>query len=164
MPKRKRWLQLFVFEKGEAPGKMPGRIGPFSSDAPPRQMRPAGEVSTHKKRVVIVDDDELVRTIFQKILKMNDFEVLASLSDGQELVSALDKMNPKPEAILLDERMPRMSGIEASKMIHSKYPAISIIFVSADDSAKERAKEAGARIFVSKPITAHDLIRALSVG
>lgn len=116
----------------------------------------------HKKRVVIVDDDTLVRSIFARILSTHGFEIVASLSDGEAIIKSLDQMTMMPDIIVLDERMPKMSGVEASKIIRSKYPNISIVFVSADESAKERAKSAGANAFLFKPVNSKDLVFTLN--
>jgi two-component system, response regulator, stage 0 sporulation protein F len=115
-----------------------------------------------KKRVVVVDDDPLVRSTFENIVKRLGFEILASMRDGQEIVDSIDGMKTKPDVIILDERMPRLTGIETAKIIHSKYPEISIVFVSADETARKGAKEAGAGIFLKKPITVGDLNFALN--
>ena len=117
---------------------------------------------SQSRRIVVVDDDALIRTVFAKVLKISGYIVLATLADGNELVSSLNEMEPKPEVIILDERMPGMSGVEACKEIHSKYPFISVIFVSADETAKTRAKQAGARIFLAKPVVLSDLISAIN--
>jgi CheY-like chemotaxis protein len=119
-------------------------------------------VGLQKRRVALVDDDLLIRSIFEKILAAHGFEIVASLSDGEEIVRAIDQMDPKPDLILLDERMPRISGVEACRIIHSKYPEISIIFVTADESAKQRAKAVEASAFLSKPVKAKDLISTLN--
>jgi CheY-like chemotaxis protein len=114
-----------------------------------------------KKRIVLVDDDSLVRSMFEKTLVAHGFDVVASMQDGDEIVNTIHRLNPLPDVILLDERMPRMSGVEACKIIHAKYPQISIIFVSADESAKQRSKDAGASGFLSKPVNLKDLLYAL---
>lgn len=114
------------------------------------------------KRVIVVDDDYGIRNMLQTLLKLKGFVVTASLSDGIDLTEVIDELNPKPDAILLDERMPRMSGVDACKIVHGKYPEISIFFVSADDSAKERAKLAGAKAFLKKPVSIEELVRLIN--
>jgi two-component system, response regulator PdtaR len=114
------------------------------------------------KRIIVVDDDHGIRNMLQNILKIKGFEVSASFSDGAELVELIDEVDPKPDVILLDERMPRMSGTEASQIIHERYPSISIVFVSADETAKERAKQTGAVAFLKKPVSVADLISLIN--
>lgn len=117
--------------------------------------RPGGAI---KKQVAIVDDDPLVRNMFQKILGMNGIDVVAAVSDGSEIVELVDSVKPRPGIVILDERMPKMSGVEACKIIHSKYPDIAIIFVSADQTAEERALAAGAKAFLRKPVSTTKLL------
>ncbi|MGI0092324.1 MAG: response regulator [Nitrososphaerales archaeon] len=116
----------------------------------------------HKKQIVLVDDELAIREMLQSMLRLRGFEILASLSDGTQVVDLMNEPVPKPDVILLDERMPRMSGIEACKAIHSINPKIPIIFISADESAKERVKEAGAMAFLQKPISIHELVFLLN--
>jgi two-component system, chemotaxis family, chemotaxis protein CheY len=157
---KKRQFLLYAAES------LDDRSGTFgkksTSSARAAEDSPERGLYAHKKTVAIVDDDILVRSIFERILKINGYVVLGSMSDGQELVDSIEKMQPRPEVILLDERMPKMSGIEACKIVHAKYPSIEIIFVSADDSAKQRAMQAGAKAFIAKPITARELVKALT--
>ncbi len=113
------------------------------------------------KKVVLVDDDPGIRNILQNVLTLRGYKVTASLSDGADLVDSIDQIDPKPDFILLDERMPRMSGVQAAKEILSKYPDIRIIFVSADETAKQKARAAGARAFLNKPVSISELIAVL---
>lgn len=117
-----------------------------------------------KQRIVLVDDDALVRGSFESIVKKFGFELVGAFSDGEEIVKSIDNMNPKPDVIVLDERMPKMSGLEATKIIQTKYPQISIVFVSADETVKERARQAGAKIFLKKPVRVRDLVSALNIA
>ena len=58
--------------------------------------------------------------------------------------------------------MPKMSGVEACKIIRHEYPGIAVVFVSADDSAEGRAMEAGAKAFLRKPISIPNLVLLIS--
>ena len=115
-----------------------------------------------RKRIVIVDDEPNIRSMLQILLKNKGFDVTASLSDGIELVKLIDQIDPKPEVILLDERMPVMSGVDTCKTILGKYPEITIIFVSADESVERNAMQAGAKAFLKKPVSIPDLVALLS--
>ncbi len=119
-------------------------------------------LGVQKKRVVIVDDDVFVRSMFEKILGTHGFDIVGSMSDGFEIVDSIDKLSPIPDIILLDERMPRMSGTEACGIIHARHPSISIIFVTADESAKERARGAGARAILFKPVSVSQLLHVIN--
>jgi DNA-binding response OmpR family regulator len=114
-----------------------------------------------KKKVVLVDDDRAILKIYRDALTYAGFDVLAAMSDGVELAESIDGMSPKPDVIILDERMPRMSGVEACNLIRSRYPDISIIFVSADSSAEKAALKAGAKRFLTKPVSIAQLSGAI---
>jgi CheY-like chemotaxis protein len=132
------------------------------SDGGSSEERSRTSLGVQKKRVVIVDDDVFVRSMFEKILGTHGFDIVGSMSDGFEIVDSIDKMSPIPDIIVLDERMPRMSGTEACGIIHAKHPSISIVFVTADESTKERARRAGARAILFKPVSVSQLLQVIN--
>ncbi|MGI0091507.1 MAG: response regulator [Nitrososphaerales archaeon] len=119
--------------------------------------QPAIIARSHNKRLVLVDDAILVRTVYKRALDLKGFEILAAMSDGTEIVERIDSFDPKPDVILLDERMPRMSGVDACEIIHAKYPEIVMIFVSEDSSSNHKAMDAGAKAFLVKPVSISEL-------
>ena len=153
---------VLVCESVDRPDPRHGPGGDAHFDETKGQASSPPIPSPKRKKVALVDDDVLVRTVFEKVLTYNGFEVMASMSDGDEIVKSIDGMSTKPDVVIMDERMPRMSGVEACRIIHSRYPEIRIIFVSADESAKDRASDAGACGFLSKPLSTSDLIFALN--
>jgi DNA-binding NarL/FixJ family response regulator len=68
----------------------------------------------------------------------------------------------KPKVILMDQRMPEMSGIEATKLILQIDSSVKIIFLSADDSVKEEAISIGAFLFIDKVVTVSKMIGAIN--
>lgn len=66
-------------------------------------------------------------------------------------------MNPKPEIILMDYRMPVMDGIMATKELKRMDPSCRIIFLSADETAMEAALASGASAFKTKPVRIEEL-------
>ena len=70
-------------------------------------------------------------------------------------------MIPRPEVVILDERMPRMSGVDACKRIRSDDPDIAVIFVSADSTVETAALAAGASYFFTKPVSISQLAEAI---
>lgn len=161
-----RWIILTMLaERDELGDKRPtSGMGGMGGGLGREKSVQALKTAQRGKRVVVVDDDHGIRSMLQNLLRLKGFDVSASFSDGAELVALIDEINPRPDTILLDERMPRMSGVDACKVIHERYPSISIIFVSADDSARERAKQAGAVAFLKKPVSAADLISLINSG
>ncbi|MDP4145857.1 MAG: response regulator transcription factor [Bacillota bacterium] len=80
-------------------------------------------------KVVIVDDQEIVREGLKMILSLHEeIEVIGEACNGEELLKFLEAS--KPEVILMDIRMPVMNGIEATKLVKEKYPEIKIIILT----------------------------------
>jgi two-component system chemotaxis response regulator CheY len=67
----------------------------------------------------------------------------------------------KPRVVLMDNRLPRMSGVEATRAILSMAPDTRVIFLSADSGARDGALAAGATLFLSKPARVSDITDAI---
>jgi len=83
-------------------------------------------------------------------------------NNGIEAVSMFKSFSNKPKVILMDQRMPEMNGIEASKLILQIDNRVKIIFISADSSVKEEAISIGAFLFIDKIFTIDELIGAIN--
>ena len=114
-------------------------------------------------RVLIVDDTEDVRLLAGIVLKGEpDFEVCGEAVDGVDAVEKADDL--RPDAILLDLAMPRMSGIDALRHLREIVPEASIVVFSGQWQAGEAAVAAGADAFVPKGGDLRDLAAALRVS
>lgn len=107
--------------------------------------------------IFIVDDEENLHQVYKALFAVRGHTVIGSAYDGDEAIQTLSKLNPKPDVIIMDHRMPRMDGITATKLLLSIHPSSKIIFVSADETVRHEALEAGATIFQVKPVRARDL-------
>ena len=114
------------------------------------------------EKVFIVDDERSLQFFYEKILTIGGFEVAGIASNGKEAVSKFRSFSNKPKVILMDQRMPEMSGIEASKLILQIDSRVKIIFISADASVKEEAISIGAFLFLDKIITVSKMISAIN--
>jgi DNA-binding NarL/FixJ family response regulator len=104
-----------------------------------------------KIRVMLVDDHEMIRHGFSILLNMHpDIETVGMASDGEEAVHMARKL--RPDVILMDISMPKMNGIEATRIIHSELPDICIIGLSMFDADCNATTmiEAGASIYCAK--------------
>jgi DNA-binding NarL/FixJ family response regulator len=82
-----------------------------------------------KTGIIIVDDHRLFRSGLKYILEATEkYEVLAEASDGFELLELLE--HTKPQLVIMDISMPKMNGIEATKIALAKYPSLKIIILS----------------------------------
>lgn len=112
-------------------------------------------------RVVLVDDQAIVRAGVARILGPDDgFEVVAECSDGDEALAAVKQS--RPDLVLMDIRMPRVDGIEATRRIGAleAAPPVLVLTTFDEDEVLWGAIEAGAAGFVLKDATAADLIAA----
>ncbi|GCD92456.1 DNA-binding response regulator [Embleya hyalina] len=116
-------------------------------------------------RAVIADDQALVRTGFGMILSADGIEVAAEVADGADAVAAVRRT--RPDVVLMDIRMPRMDGIEATRRILAERPDGSdgtrvIILTTYDlDHYVYAALTAGASGFLLKDVTPEHLVAAV---
>ncbi len=108
--------------------------------------------------VFIVDDDMSLHTIYQLILERAGFSEFIFASNGKEAVEKYIKFNGSPDIILMDHRMPLMSGIDALIEILAFNKNAKVIFISADEAVKEQTIALGARGFIKKPFDIHQLL------
>jgi DNA-binding NarL/FixJ family response regulator len=114
-------------------------------------------------RVVVADDQELVRSGFALILDVQpDIEVVAEVGDGAEAVEAVRRH--APDVALLDVRMPRMDGIEACRAISTASDCRTVMLTTFDsDEYVYDALHAGASGFLLKDVRRDDLVHAVRV-
>ena len=117
-------------------------------------------------RVLIVDDEELVRTGLRMILEAeDDLAVVGTASDGQEAVSLVQQL--APDVVLMDIRMPRMDGLEATRRLFDADPPATckvVILTTFDvDEHVYEALRAGASGFLLKDAPARELVHAIRV-
>ena len=93
---------------------------------------------------------------------MGGFEIAGIANNGLEAITMFKSFSNKPKVILMDQRMPEMSGIEATKLILQVDNKVKIIFLSADNSVKEEAISLGAFLFIDKIFTINELIDAIN--
>ena len=118
-------------------------------------------------RVLVVDDQELVRTGFCVILEATDgITVVAEAANGAEAVQAAAEH--KPDVILMDVRMPEMDGLEATRLITGGDrvgpPRVVMLTTFDFDDYVYEALRSGASGFLLKDAPRHDLIAAIKVA
>lgn len=113
-------------------------------------------------RVVLADDQRLVRESLATLLGLLDgIELLATASDGEEaLVLTAEHV---PDVVLMDLRMPRMGGIEATSRLRETHPEVRVIALTtyADDESVLGALRAGARGYLTKDASSQDIRAAI---
>lgn len=112
-------------------------------------------------RVVLIDDDELTRSVLRMALSAEAFEVVAEAASGRTGLEAC--LRTKPELIFLDVTMPDMSGLEILPAIRDAFPNAEVLMVTAasDRQTIEKAIFGGASGYIVKPLTAGKIEDAL---
>ena len=115
------------------------------------------------KRILVVDDDEMVLMALDELLKPEGYEV-QTVASGTEALQKLDE--GAYDLIMTDVIMPEMDGFELCKRIRQKekYREIPVVFLTAKtrDEDRVRGLEAGANLFLSKPISPDKLLGIVS--
>ena len=119
-----------------------------------------------RQRILIVDDHEVVRLGLRSLLDRHpDIEVVAEASNGREAIEKVEAYHP--DVVVLDIRLPGMSGVETCQMITDQFEDVKVIMLTsyAEDEMLFAAIRAGAAGYVLKQIGGDDLVRAIeSVG
>lgn len=119
--------------------------------------------SMKKIKVLIVDDHMLIREGLKQMLLLSDnIEVIGEAASGFDCLKFLEEKSA-PDIILMDKKMPGISGIDTTKLVTSKYPNIKVIVLTIynDDQYVSDAIEAGAKGYVLKNIRLDELIKSI---
>ena len=115
-------------------------------------------------RVLVVDDQELVRGGFRLILEHSGVDVVGEAANGQEAVALAREL--QPDVVLMDIRMPVMDGVEATEVMlrgPPPHPRILVLTTFDADEYVYRAMRAGASGFLLKDVSPTDLVHAVGV-
>ncbi len=114
-------------------------------------------------RVLVVDDEPQVRAAVSEFLAFSDLDVLEA-ENGLEAL--LKVKRERPDAVVLDLRMPRLGGLEALKRIRTLDPKIAVVVVTGDleDDVHQQAMALGARAVLTKPVHLPGLVEVLRGG
>jgi len=115
------------------------------------------------KRILVVDDDEMVLMALNELLRPEGYDV-HTISSGTEALRRLEKEDY--DLLMLDIIMPGMDGFELCKRIRKidRYGETPIVFLTAKSREEDRIQglEAGANLFLSKPISPDKLLGIIS--
>jgi DNA-binding NarL/FixJ family response regulator len=113
-------------------------------------------------RVLLADDQRLVRESLGTLLGLlPGIDLVASASDGEEALALAEAHNP--DVVLMDLRMPRLDGIEATRRLRERRPDVRVIALTtyADDESVLGALRAGARGYLTKDASSDDIRNAI---
>lgn len=114
-------------------------------------------------KIILADDHEVVRAGLRRLLAIDKtLEIIAEASNGEDAVELVRHYHP--HIALLDILMPKMDGIEATKLIKEEFDDVLVVMLTAfeDFNHIEKALSAGADGYLSKDIGAKELVKALN--
>jgi PAS domain S-box-containing protein len=137
-----------------------GDSGREEESKPPTDALPGG-----KETILLVDDEEIVRTVAKRILERYGYTVVEA-RDGQEAVDLYLRRGKDFDLVVLDLSMPRLSGEEALTHLWLHDPAIKVVVASGlvTEADGERLQKKGALALLDKPFRVGDLIRAVRLA
>lgn len=115
-----------------------------------------------KKEVWIVEDDQYLRDSYKSIINSSpDYEVTNTFRLGEDAVRALGKT--KPDFILMDIRLPGMSGVQCTETIKQRHPDITVIMVTVYDNSEQvfNSLRSGASGYITKSSDHEQLLEAI---
>jgi two-component system, response regulator PdtaR len=120
-------------------------------------------VSTETIRVLIAEDEALIRLDLKEMLEEEGYSVVAEVGDGQQAVDQATAL--RPDLVILDIQMPVLDGLSAAEQIASSRVAPVIVLTAfSQRELVERARDAGAMAYLVKPFTKNDLVPAIEVA
>jgi two-component system, response regulator PdtaR len=154
----------------------PSSSAPVPKPAPPRPPAgaaqqdavPAETATTHsttagKRRVVVAEDETLIRLDLVELLEEEGWTVAGEAPDGTRAVELVEEL--APDLVILDVKMPGLDGISAAERIAEKRLAPVVILTAfSQRDLVERARDAGAMAYVVKPFSKADLVPAIEMA
>jgi AmiR/NasT family two-component response regulator len=123
----------------------------------------AGPADVRPTRVLIAEDEALIRLDLKEMLEEEGFEVVAEVADGASAVRLTRELGP--DLVILDIKMPVMDGIQAAEEIAGeRLAAILILTAFSQRDLVEKARRAGAMAYLVKPFQKHDLLPAVEIA
>lgn len=112
--------------------------------------------------VAVVDDEpQLVRT-YELLFKRRQIPLSFVAYDGHEAIDKFRQASPRPGVVIVDNRLPSMSGIEVIKAILAIEPLTRVIFISGDDGVRDESLGAGATVFLKKPTPIKEITETIN--
>jgi response regulator NasT len=114
-------------------------------------------------RVVVAEDEALIRLDLVEMLTEAGYEVVGQAGDGEAAISITEK--EKPDLVVMDVKMPKLDGISAAERIaNQRIAPVVILTAFSQRDLVERARDAGAMAYLTKPFTIEDLMPAIELA
>jgi response regulator NasT len=114
-------------------------------------------------RVVVAEDEALIRLDLVEMLTEAGYEVVGQAGDGEAAIAITEK--EKPDLVVMDVKMPKLDGISAAERIaNQRIAPVVILTAFSQRDLVERARDAGAMAYLTKPFTIEDLMPAIELA
>lgn len=112
-------------------------------------------------KVLLVDDNDLMRTLLRGILRSESCQVIGEAKNGLIALDLIEKT--PPDVVFLDVMMPEMDGLEVLQNIKKKYPGIRVIMITGNPSVEnvQESIQGGASGFIVKPFNTAKVLDTL---
>jgi AmiR/NasT family two-component response regulator len=119
--------------------------------------------STAPRRVLIAEDEALIRMDLAEMLAEEGYDVVGQAADGEQAIALAEEL--RPDLVVLDVKMPKLDGIAAAQRIAGERIAPVVILTAfAQRELVERARDAGAMAYLVKPFSRNDLVPAIEMA
>ena len=120
-------------------------------------------MSTETIRVIIAEDEALIRLDLKEMLEEEGYDVVGEVGDGRQAVDRAAEL--RPDLVILDIQMPVLDGLSAAEQIAADRIAPVIVLTAfSQRDLVERARDAGAMAYLVKPFNKNDLVPAIEVA
>lgn len=138
---------------------LPGQVRPPSM----YRVRYAQRVSQTPFRVVIAEDEALIRLDLKEMLEEEGYVIAGEAGDGEAAIELTERL--RPDLVIMDVKMPVLDGVSAAERITADHLAPVVILTAFSQSdLVRRARDAGAMAYLVKPFTKADLIPAIEIA
>ncbi|WP_300083730.1 response regulator [Propioniciclava sp.] len=120
-------------------------------------------VPQRQPRVLVAEDEALIRLDLVELLTAEGYEVIAEAGDGEEALKLAREL--EPDLVVMDVKMPKMDGITAATAIaEDRIAPVVMLTAFSQRELIDRAREAGAMAYVVKPFDASDVVPAIELA
>ncbi|QKW19127.1 response regulator [Kitasatospora sp. NA04385] len=114
-------------------------------------------------RIVIAEDEALIRLDLKEMLEEEGYTVVGEAGDGETAVRLVEEL--KPDLAILDVKMPVLDGLSAAERIHEQHLApVLMLTAFSQRELVDRARDAGAMAYIVKPFSKSDLVPAIEMA
>ena len=136
---------------------------PVARATQPASTPPPAAAAPARKRVLVAEDEAIIRLDLAEMLEEAGYDVVGQASDGEQAVALAASL--RPDIVIMDVKMPVMDGISAAEQIgRERICPVVMLTAFSQTELVERARDAGVMAYIVKPFTASDVTPALDIA